>query len=396
MQPISRKLGAIAFVVLITTAPTRGGDVGYYQTNLVSNIRGLAEVTDPNLQGAWGMSASTTSPWWISDQASDKSTLYKVNVTPPVVQGLVVGIPNQGGAPANPNADGPTGQVATGAAGVVTQSSDFQVNGGEAHFIFANMDGSISAWRTGASATITTNVAGASFTGLAIANLPNGGAAQIYAADQASGNIDVFNSHWQMTGSFKDPNFATFPTGYAAFNVQTLNVNGTPTLFVTYANQSTGGGIVDEFSTSGQYITTLINDTAGAHLNSPWGLAIAPAGWGKFGGDLLVANNNPDSNGMTGISAYTLTGQYVGSLTLNTGQQFSATELWALCFGNGGSAGSPDTLYFTAGLDGNLNGLIGAISLVPEPNSAVLGLIAAGIGAGAWQWKQHRRRRASA
>ena len=114
-----------------------------------------------------------------------------------------------------------------------------------------------------------------------------------------------------MTGSFTDPNFSNFPTGYAAFNVQNLSVNGTQTLFVTFANQATSGGIVDEFTTDGTFIKTLINDTAGPHLNSPWGLAIAPAGWGQFGGDLLVGNNNPDPDGLTGINAYNLTTEHL-------------------------------------------------------------------------------------
>ncbi len=292
MQPINRKLALIAFILLVPSGTTRGGE-GYSQTNLISNIPGMALTTDPNLQGAWGMSDSASgSPWWISNQASGTSTLYKVSVTPPVVEGLVVGITNQ--PPPWPDGVGPTGQVATGAAGIVTQpTADFQLNGKEANFVFANMDGSISAWNGGGTSTITATVAGASFTGLAIGNLPGPGvAAQLYAADQNSGNIDVFNSKWQMTGSFADPNFKTFPTGYAAFNVQNLSVNGTQTLFVTYANQSTGGGIVDEFTTSGSFIKTLINDTAGVNLDAPWGLAIAPANWGKFGGDLLVANNN--------------------------------------------------------------------------------------------------------
>ncbi len=240
---------------------------------------------------------------------------------------------------------------------------------------------------------IEATVLGASFTGLAIGNLPNGGAAQLYAADQNSGNIDVFNNKWQMTGTFSDPNFAKFPAGYAAFNVQNLSVNGTQTLFVTYANQLTTGGIVDEFKTDGTFIKTLINDTAGVNLAAPWGLAIAPAGWGKFSGDLLVGNNNPNSAGLTEINAYNLTnGLWQGTLTLDTGQPFSETELWALSFGSGSSkGGSMDTLYFTAGLDNNTNGLIGAISSVPEPSSALLGLIALGVVAGGWRWSNRRR-----
>src|SRR5258707_10047192 len=103
-----------------------------------------------------------------------------------------------------------------------------------------------------------------------------------------------------MTGSFNDPNFSKLPSGFTAFNVQNLNVNGTQTLFVTYANQATTGGIVDEFSTNGTFIKTLISDPTGAHLAAPWGMAIAPANFGQFGGDLLVANDNPNSAGVTG------------------------------------------------------------------------------------------------
>jgi hypothetical protein len=120
---------------------------------------------------------------------------------------------------ANVSLNGPGGQVATGAPGITTVSTDFTFGSSKAAFIFANIDGSISGWNGGATSTIEATVKGASFTGLAIGNLPvPGGAAQIYAADQNSGNIDVFNSKRQQTGSFSDPKFATFPTGYAAFN----------------------------------------------------------------------------------------------------------------------------------------------------------------------------------
>ncbi len=388
------RLASLAFCLLLAVGTARAGD--YIQTNLVTNNQSLASAqqTDTNLQGTWGLSFSTGSPLWVSNQFTGTATLYKLNVKPPTVEGLVVGVTNQGGAPPSGPAmtNGPTGQVATGAPGITTGSTDFQVGTAKAAFIFANLDGSISGWGGGAKSTIETIVPGASFTGLAIGNLPGpGGAAQLYAADQNSGNIDVINSKWQLTGSFSDPNFGKFPTGYAAFNVQNLSVNGTQTIFVTFANQSTSGGIVDEFSTNGTFIKTLISDTAGTHLNSPWGLAIAPQGWGQFGGDLLVGNNNAGPDGLTEINAYNLSGVWQGTLTLNSGQPFSATELWALSFGNGGSAGSTNTLYFTAGLDNNANGLIGAISPVPEPSSALLGLIAMGVVAGGWRWKNRRR-----
>jgi uncharacterized protein (TIGR03118 family) len=402
MRSFVCRLVSITLSLFLAVGTARAGGV-YVQTNLVSNNQSImtAQQTDPNLQGAWGLSFSTTSPFWISDQAvnlngSGAATVYRVSTTqPPSSSGplLTVGITNQGNAPPNPNmTNGPTGQVNTGAPGINTVSTDFPVGTSKAAFIFANLDGSISGWNGGAKSTIETTVPGASFTGLAIGNLPGpGGAAQLYAADQNSGNIDVINNKWTMTGTFSDPNFAKFPSGYATFNVQNLSVNGTQTLFVTYANQSTSGGIVDEFSTNGTFIKTLISDTAGAHLNSPWGLAIAPQGWGQFGGDLLVGNNNAGPDGRTEINAYNLSGAWQGTLTLDTGQPFSATELWALSFGNGVGAGSTDTLFFTAGLDNNTNGLFGAISSVPEPSSAVLGLIALGVLAGSWRWKNRRR-----
>jgi len=128
---------------------------------------------------------------------------------------------------------------------------------------------------------------------------------------------------------------------------------------------------VDEFNTNGTFIKTLINDPTGQHLNAPWGLAIAPASWGQFGGDLLVGNNN----GPGEINAYNLNGAFAGTVTLNTGQPFAAADLWALSFGDGGSAGSQNTLCFTAGLASNSDGLFGAISVqsVPEPSTAVPG-----------------------
>jgi uncharacterized protein (TIGR03118 family) len=374
MQTGNRKLASIAVVLLIAASTARAGDV-YVQTNLVSNIEGQAELTDPNLQGAWGLSFSQHSPFWISNNTSQTSTLYSVSPTTntPSILSLVVPIPNLGGAPPNPALNGPTGQVSTTAPGITTSATnDFQVNNGtntgRAAFIFANVDGSISGW-IGGNPVIEASVAGASFTGLAIGNTSTG-AAQLYAADQNSGNIYVFNSNWQLIGSFTDPRFAKFPAGYAAFNVQNLSVNGTQTLFVAYANQSTSGGIVDEFSTDGKFLRTLIYDTAGRNLAAPWGLAIAPEGWGRFGGFLLVGNNNANSAGLTVINGYSLEdGGFAGTVRLAGAVPFSATELWALSFGNGGSAGSTDTLFFTAGLENNTNGLFGSISSVRKTSS---------------------------
>ena len=375
LKVVSTTQIASGYTVTPATASAPTEDV-YVQTNLVADGAVAAQQTDANLQDPWGLSFTTTGQFWISDQAasfggSGAATVYSVsNTEPPSSSGvqLVVGVANQGNA-APSSANGPTGQVSPGAPGITTSSTaDFQLDGAQAQFIFANLDGSISAWNGGASSTIEATVAGASFTGLAIGNTSTG-AAQLYAADQNSGNIDVFNSRWQLTGSFTDPNFANFPSGYAAFNVQNLSVNGTQTLFVTFANQATSGGIVDEFTTNGTFIKTVIDDPAGQHLDSPWGLAIAPASWGQFGGDLLVGNNN----GPGEVNAYNLNGVFEGTLTLNAGQPFAAADLWALSFGNGGAAGSQNTLFFTAGLASNTDGLFGAISVqaVSVPSAAV-------------------------
>jgi hypothetical protein len=244
--------------------------------------------------------------------------------------------------------------VNTNAPGITTSPTDFPLNGKEAVFIFANMDGSISAWNGGASATIMTSVAGASFTGLAIAN-DQGGASFLYAADQNSGNIVVFNSQWAMTGTLTDP--SGLPAGFNAFNVQ--NINGL--LYATYTNQSIpSGGIVDVFRPDGTFVNRLIDDQAGTWLDNPWGLTIAPASFGKFGGDLLVGNNGGNNR----INAFDPNnGAFKGVLTLASGQPFSENNLWALSFGNGANGGVASTLYFTAGLGGT-DGLFGSLQAI--------------------------------
>ncbi len=379
MQKNVRSLALMAFLPLVVASNALAGG-GYVQTNLVSNTPGVAQQTDTNLINPWGIAFSATSPFWITDQGSGDATVYKITGTAGTTSSgtlLTVGVPNEGGATPS-QFNGPTGQVSTAEPGITTSSSDFSLNGKEASFIFANLDGSISAWNGGASGTIEATVSNASFTGLAIGNA--GGAAFIYAADQNSPNVNIFNSKWQMTGSFTDHNL---PAGYTAFNVQ--NINGI--LYVTFVNPNNpSGGIVDEFTTSGAFITRLITDAGGSHLDTPWGLAIAPKGWGQFGGDLLVGNNDGDGT----INAYTLAGVWQGQIQLTNGTTFSQGELWAITFGNGGNGGSPDVLYFAAGLPGASGGLIGALS-VPEPSSAVMGLIAIASLAGGWRWRNRRR-----
>ena len=202
----------------------------YTETNLVSNEPGVAPITDTNLIDPWGVAFSATSPLWVSNQGSSTATVYKITGTSSSTTQLTEGVANDGAAPPS-DSNGPTGQVSTAAPGVTTAATDFQVTGGKSAFIFDNLDGSISAWRGGlTSSAITATVAGASFTGLAIGDT-TGGAAQIYAADQNSGNVDIFNGAWEQVGALTDP---SLPAGFTAFNVQ--NLGGT--LFVTYANPS--------------------------------------------------------------------------------------------------------------------------------------------------------------
>lgn len=386
LSPVLR-FAAVPCVLLIATAAAQAGPV-FAQTNLVTSDQSAvqAQQTNPNLINPWGLSESTGSPLWVSGQGSGIASVYVIKGT--TSSGAVLNVPilNQGGA-APSGANGPTGQVSTGAAGISTTSTDFLISGSntKAAFIFANLDGSISAWRGGlVDAAIKASVSGASFTGLAIGNA-SGGAAQIYAADQNSGNVDIFNSAWQNIGSFTDP---SLPAGFTAFNVQNLDGN----LFVTFANPNNPlGGIVDEFNTDGTLIRTVSSDPAGTHLDSPWGLAIAPAGWGQFQGDLLVGNNGGDGT----INAFTLGGTWQGQINLITGQPFSEQQLWGLTFGSGSaSGGSKDVLYFAAGFDAAADeGLLGAIAPAPEPSSAILVLSAVSLLAGGRACRNARRRR---
>ena len=251
----------------------------FAQTNLVSNVPGLAANFDANLKNPWGISHSATSPFWISNQASNNSTLY--SAVGAIPQALVVSV-----GPTAPPPTGPTGQVFAGIAG------NFVENGAPANFIFATLAGSIDAWNgsNGTTAAVVASTPGAVYTGLALGN--NGTANFLYAANFAGGRVDVFNSSFApatLAGSFTDPNL---PAGYVPYNIQ--NIGGK--LYVEYAQvdpntheaaEGAGLGVVDVFDTSGNFLQRI---HSGGQLNAPWGIAIAPNGFGEFGGDVLVGN----------------------------------------------------------------------------------------------------------
>jgi uncharacterized protein (TIGR03118 family) len=341
----------------------------YLQTNLVSDIEGLAAITDPSLINPWGLTSTSTSPFWVVNDITDNSTLYtvtgttnitKTNVNPP--NGFVAIPPT-----ANGN-QGPTGIVAN------TNTSSFLVgnggNGASAHFIFADMNGSIYAWDTGAAAFNQYTTAGACYTGLAI----NQAQTVLYAANNAgTGSIDVFNSAFAPVslgaGAFATP-AAISALGLDPFNVQ--DINGS--VYVTYAlpgdaqnYAGLGEGAVAVFTETGVLKQTIV----GGVLSSPWGIALAPAGFGQFGGDLLVGNESYLNSEINAFNP--VTGAFVGAIPINVGSGNTPGGLWALDFGTGGSNGSPNTLYFTDGINGEVDGLFGAISVVPSAPSDFTG-----------------------
>jgi uncharacterized protein (TIGR03118 family) len=323
----------------------------FAQTNLVSSVSGLAPLTDPNLRNPWGMSFSATSPFWVSNQGTNTSTLYGATGA---INTLVVSVPG-----------GPTGQVFTGG------TSFLEPNNSTPNFVFATLGGSIYAWNNanGTTAQLTASTPGAAYTGLAIGSNTTG--SFLYAANVRGGTIDVFNSSFTRTtlaGSFTDP---TLPAGYTPYNIQ--NVNGL--LYVEYQNGAqagTGGlgtGIVSVFDANGVFQRRLIG--TGGQLDQPWGIVVAPASWGAFGNALLVGNfGNGEINAFNPT-----TGVFLGTVTGSNGQPLVNSGLWALATRTGPGF-DPNAVYFTAGINGEADGLLGSITPTPEPFS--LGLIALG------------------
>jgi uncharacterized protein (TIGR03118 family) len=323
----------------ITATMFAGTIDGYVQTNLVTNA------TDPDLINPWGISFSSGSPFWVSDNGTGLATLYN---SAGVKQGLVVSMPG---------ADPIDGQVFNGTA---------SFNGSV--FIFSSEDGNIDGWSGGTTAVQLSSVPGAVYKGLAITNAKDA----IYAANFNAGTIDEFTGPGAPVGSFSDP---TIPAGFAPFNIQ--NLGGV--FYVTFAKQDgakhddvsgPGNGFVDTFDPLTHTFTRV---TSNGVLNSPWGLAIAPSTFGPAAGDLLVGNFGDGT-----INAFTLSGVPVG--TLADPSAIVNLGLWGLTFGNGGSGGNPGSLYLTAGGADESSGVFARIDAVPEPGTLwpitlVLGLI---------------------
>jgi uncharacterized protein (TIGR03118 family) len=354
-------VSVFALLFCLSSFPIASHAGTFVQTNLVSDISGLASYTDPNLRNPWGISSSPTSPFWVSDNKTGVTTLYNGSGQPfPVGSPLVVTVAPLAGLASSAT---PTGQVFNG-------GSSFDLNPNQpARFIFATEDGTISGWNGGTSAIlkVDNSASGAVYKGLAIGN--NGSADFLYATNFQTGKIDVFDSNFapfSLAGNFTDPNI---PSGFAPFNIQNLNGK----LFVTYALQNgvagPGNGYVDIFDLNGNFQQRLISNGS---LNSPWGLALASGNFGNFSNDLLVGNFGDGT-----INAFDpTTGAFLGTIIDNNGNPIVNEGLWGLKFGNGGNGGDADTLYFTAGIAGNGSvedhGLFGSLKPVPEPATMLL------------------------
>jgi uncharacterized protein (TIGR03118 family) len=361
-------LRRVAPLLLLAAVPLTARGAGaqnqFLETDLVSDVPGLALFTDPDLVNPWGIAASPTGPFWVADNGTGKSTLYDTSGTK---QGPGITFPSLSGG-----TEAPTGVVFNGTGGFVIPGS---VN--NADFLFATEDGSISAWNgtLGSNAVrVIDNRGSAIYKGLTVAG--TGAGARLYAADFLDGTVDVFDTNFDLvtSSSFLDPGL---PAGYSPFNVQSFAGR----IFVTYAVADAlseddvpgaGHGIVDVFDTGGTLLQRLV--TGGA-LNSPWGMAMAPTGFGPFGGSLLVGNFG---DGV--INAYDpTTGVFLGALRAANGSPLRIPGLWGLTFGNGGSGGDPGLLYFAAGIPGpggqlEDHGLFGSLAAVttPEPGSFLL------------------------
>lgn len=353
-------LGA-ALCAATFTAASASPIRGYAQTNLVSDGAVPAVTIDPDLKNPWGISFGPTTPFWISDNATGKSTLYNGFGAK---QGLVVTIPGAGGAQGVP-----TGQVFN------EPGAAFGSGGVADRFLFAGEDGVISGWRgalgTNAEILFDNSGANAVYKGLALGM--NGGNSYLYAADFHNNRIEVFPSSGApaLTGSFTDP---TIPAGYAPFNIQ--NIGGE--LYVTYAQQDAahhddvpgpGKGFVRVFDTNGDFLRAFVS---GGVLNAPWGLVMAPAGFGAAAGSLLIGNFG---DGM--INAFDSSGNLLGTLATLTGTPIMNDGLWGLAVGNASAGARANSVYITAGLNGESDGLFARIDAVPEPGT--LTLLGAGL-----------------
>jgi uncharacterized protein (TIGR03118 family) len=347
-------VAALALTGTVPAVADQGGNVLVRQTNLVANRSGFDALTvDPHLVNAWGLSKLPTSPVWVSDNGTDVTTLYAGGSAAPAsatIVSLVVSVPG-----------GPTGQIAN----TSTSTTSFVLStGGAARFVFVNEAGEVWGWNPskGATAQRTAAVPGAVFKGLAT-GLLNGNPV-LYAADFGRGRIDVFDGSWNLVSlpdAFKVPGL---PDGFAPFNVQVLHdAQGAAHLYVAYAQREPGSidevhgkrlGLVVEFTAGGVPVRRFERPAA---VNAPWGLAYAPASWGRLAGMLLVGQF-----GTGRIEVFDpATGDYEGPARGLDHHPIVIDGLWGLLPGDA-TAGGVGSLLFTAGPNDEADGLYGVLT----------------------------------
>jgi uncharacterized protein (TIGR03118 family) len=374
LAPLGVLAAASASTGLFALAPAAVADNGIasrsYQTNnLVSDIPGLAAHTDTNLRNSWGTSTGPGLPIWVSDNATGEATLYDGQGNPQPGTGgqqLVVSIPAPPSAGAGA-VGAPDGAVFNPAA------SGFVISEGgvsaPSRFLFATEDGTIVGWNPAvdrthgviavdrSTATDQAGDKGAVYKGLALVSTSAGNF--LYATNFRFRTVEVFDSNFNLVNNFTDP---TVPAGFAPFGIHNIGGN----LFVTFARQNAakfdddagpGQGFVDEFAPNGDLLQRFASE---GRLDSPWGVTLAPATFGAFGGDILVGNFGDGR-----INAFApSTGQFLGQLKTTHGP-LTIPGLWGLRFPTGSLNAVPGALYFTAGLNHEADGLFGDI--IPQP-----------------------------
>jgi uncharacterized protein (TIGR03118 family) len=357
MHKLSKSLACAAGAIALSTASLAGASDFYQQRNLTSdNARLRAEQLDPNVVNAWGLAFNPYAFAWVANNGTGVATLFDGNGRP---QQLVVTIPGPTGQPGNP-----TGTVFYGGNAFVVKKGNAS---GPSRFLFASEDGGIAGWSPQADGThairvIDNSRSHAIYKGIAISG--NGRGNLLYATDFHNGKVDVWDSNFQpvtLPGRpFHDSNI---PSGYGPFGIQAINGD----LYVTYAKQDAdreddvkgaGLGFVDVFSPDGQLLRRF---AAHGALNAPWGVTLAPDGFGRFSNRLLVGNFGDGA-----INAYDLaTGRWLGQLKGTDRKPIHVDGLWGIAFGNGVDQQHVDTLYFSAGPNDEANGLYGRIDVVP-------------------------------
>ncbi len=339
-------------------------------TNLITNNQAdnPAQTTDPNLVNPWGVSFGPTTPLWVSNEGTGVASLYKITTS------NQVSIVTSSDFPVMIQGGGVTGQV--------FNPSSTAFNGDP--FLFVTLGGAIEGWRPalGNTAELLSPTSSNSYDGSTLVTV--NGNEYLLAANHATGNIDVFNgtaTQPNLPGNFKDPNL---PTGFVPYNVQVLN----GVVYVTYEN---GNRVL---------WMLLVRLGISSHGSAPGDRSTNRGDWpsrrssfGPLAGDLLVGNK-----GSGEISVFNLTNDTaLGTLNGTNGSPIVIQDLWSLTIGNGTNAGSTQDIYFTAGTGGYKDGLLGVIQLqsVPEPSTAVLGLISVALLAARWRWKKRRYRAAA-